>query len=251
MKEIITQQLETIEEEENVRVLFAIESGSRSWGFESTDSDWDVRFVYVRRLEDYLRIDPVRDVIDRMLEPDLDFVGWDLRKALQLLRKSNPSIVEWLQANEFYRFDEELMTAMREIMPTYVDPWTGFRHYMSMASANIRANLMGDEVSLKKYLYVLRPVLAAEFIRRYQEWPRMKFETLVSRTLDDQAVLEALEILLKKKRAGVEVGKGPKDPILHEFIESEMTRLNGVNPSRSKITSAGPLNKLFASQANR
>ena len=64
MKEKIQEQLRRIEEAENIKILLAVESGSRAWGFASPDSDYDVRFVYIRRPEDYLRLDAVRDVIE-------------------------------------------------------------------------------------------------------------------------------------------------------------------------------------------
>ena len=64
MKEKIQEQLRRIEEAENIKILLAVESGSRAWGFASPDSDYDVRFIYIRRLEDYLRLDAIRDVIE-------------------------------------------------------------------------------------------------------------------------------------------------------------------------------------------
>ena len=59
MKEMIQEQLRRIEEAENIKILLAVESGSRAWGFASPDSDYDVRFIYIRRLEDYLRLDTI------------------------------------------------------------------------------------------------------------------------------------------------------------------------------------------------
>lgn len=83
--------LQSIQEQETVRVLYACESGSRAWGFPSRDSDYDVRFIYVRPRDWYLSVDlERRDVIERPISDRLDVSGWDLRKALQLLRKSNP-----------------------------------------------------------------------------------------------------------------------------------------------------------------
>lgn len=66
MRERIIELLHSIEAEHGVKVLYACESGSRAWGFASPDSDYDVRFVYVRPLEDYLSLVPVRDVIEKM-----------------------------------------------------------------------------------------------------------------------------------------------------------------------------------------
>ena len=102
MEKIIVQRLHEIEEREHVRILLAVESGSRAWGFASPDSDYDVRFLYVRTMTDYLRLDPVRDVIEQPINDLLDMNGWDLQKALRLLYKSNPTLFEWLKSPIVY-----------------------------------------------------------------------------------------------------------------------------------------------------
>lgn len=98
-------ELEAIEQRHDVRVLFACESGSRGWGFASPDSDYDVRFLYVHKPEWYLRVEPQRDVIERPIDDVLDVSGWELRKALQLMRRSNPTLFEWLDSPVIYRED--------------------------------------------------------------------------------------------------------------------------------------------------
>lgn len=94
MREKIQEQLRRIEEAENIKILLSVESGSRAWGFASPDSDYDVRFIYIRRLEDYLRLDTNRDVIELPIDDVLDINGWDLQKTLRLLHKSNPTLFE-------------------------------------------------------------------------------------------------------------------------------------------------------------
>src|SRR4030095_590913 len=103
--ESIRHKLADIERAEDVRILFAVESGSRAWGFPSPDSDYDVRFLYVHKADWYLSIDPRRDVIELPIEGEFDINGWDLRKALQLLIKSNPVLLEWLRSPVLYRGD--------------------------------------------------------------------------------------------------------------------------------------------------
>ena len=111
-KQTIVKRLRQIEKEENVRILYACESGSRCWGFASEDSDYDIRFVYVRRMEDYLRVFSQRDVIEMPVDDLWDLNGWDLQKALQLLHKSNSALIEWLQSPgrgmQKRNFDSEL-----------------------------------------------------------------------------------------------------------------------------------------------
>ena len=94
MIDAIQHELSACEHAKGVRVLLAVESGSRCWGFPSENSDWDVRFVYARPKDDYLRLESVRDNIEWRLDDDLDVVGWDISKFLRLLRGSNPTAFE-------------------------------------------------------------------------------------------------------------------------------------------------------------
>lgn len=80
-----------------MRFLIAVESGSRAWGFPSPDSDYDIRFIHIHPRDWYLSLQPGRDVIERPIIDNIDLNGWDLRKALGLLLKSNAVVSEWLE----------------------------------------------------------------------------------------------------------------------------------------------------------
>src|SRR4051794_14574214 len=101
----VSAALLAVEHEKDVRVLYACESGSRAWGFASRDSDYDVPFLYVHERDWYLSVDDRRDVLEYPLRDELDVSGWELRKALRLLRKSNPPLLEWLNSPMVYRDD--------------------------------------------------------------------------------------------------------------------------------------------------
>ncbi|MDX2226561.1 MAG: nucleotidyltransferase domain-containing protein, partial [Verrucomicrobiae bacterium] len=164
MNQSILQQidfhLDQIETTHNVRILHACESGSRAWGFASTDSDWDVRFIYVHPRDFYLSIESHRDVIENPISDDLDISGWDLRKALGLLLKSNPPLLEWISSPIVYRQDPDFLRNFRRLSEDFYSPQRCFRHYLHMAEGNHRHYLLGETIALKKYFYVLRPVLA-------------------------------------------------------------------------------------------
>ena len=103
MNKIIEQKLKEIEEKENVKIILAVESGSRAWGFASPDSDYDVRFIYVRETKEYLKLNEIRDVIEWQLDETLDISGWDIKKALKLLYKTNPTLFEWFSSPIVYK----------------------------------------------------------------------------------------------------------------------------------------------------
>lgn len=220
MKEIIIAKLRELEEKENIRILLAVESGSRAWGFESPDSDYDVRFIYVRRLEDYLKLDEPRDVIELPIEGDLDINGWDLKKALKLLYKSNPTLAEWLTSPEVY-IETEYAERLRELACIYYFKKGALYHYASMAEGNYRENLLGEQVKLKKYFYVLRPVLACRWILDRGVIPPMRFDKLVEAELPDELKSE-VQRLLDLKVNSPEVKMIPRVDMLNGYLKTSI-----------------------------
>ncbi|MEJ1170949.1 nucleotidyltransferase domain-containing protein [Variovorax sp. CCNWLW235] len=225
MRVQIMDALRDIETRHDVTVLFACESGSRGWGFASPDSDYDVRFIYVNRLPWYLTVTPRRDVIEVPISGDLDINGWDLRKALGLMRESNPTLLEWLRSPVVYREDEAAMPRFRALSEAVFSNARGWHHYASMAKKNFREHLQADEVRYKKYLYVLRPLLAARWIRTQPGVPPMRFADLAQKTLDpvrDAALIEEINALLEVKMRAGEAATSPRWSGIHAFIESEL-----------------------------
>lgn len=167
-----------------MRILYACESGSRAWGFQSKDSDYDIRFIYIHPIEWYLSIHKRRDVIEKPMDGLLDFSGWDIRKALNLFQKSNPPLLEWLQSPHVYYERFSLAQKMRKISPALFSPKSCLYHYLHMAEGNFRQYLRGDQVKVKKYFYVLRPLLACRWIERYNSMPPMEFGALLEDLLE-------------------------------------------------------------------
>ena len=157
----IDRRLEVIAADEGVRLILAVESGSRAWGFPSPDSDYDVRFIYVRQLESYLTLKERRDVIERPIVDEIDLSGWDLKKALNLLLKSNAVVSEWLESPVVYRKDEAKVVALKKLADRAMTPIALTHHYLRLAKRQYTRSIEPhSEVELKKYFYVLRPVLA-------------------------------------------------------------------------------------------
>ncbi len=224
----IKAQLADVEAQEGVRVLYACESGSRAWGFPSADSDYDVRFIYAHPVEWYLSIRTRRDVIERPLVNEIDLSGWDLKKALGLLRKSNPPLLEWLQSPIVYQQDDEFLNGIGPLLPVYYSPRNCLHHYLHMARGNIREYLKGERVWVKKYFYVLRPLLACLWIEAGKGVVPMEFATLVESVGIDIDLRHAIDSLLKDKIAGCEMDDGPRVPLFHEFFDHEIPRLESV-----------------------
>lgn len=224
----IALQLDEIESRNRVQIIFAIESGSRAWGFASTNSDWDVRFVYAHTLDWYLKVQPQRDVIELPIKGDLDINGWELRKALRLMQNGNPVFYEWLDSPIVYKQEAALFLRLRELAVRFFNPIASLHHYRSMARSNYREYLQGSQVKTKKYLYVLRPLLACRWLERGLGQVPMLFETLLEKQLPDGPIRAAIDELLILKRGSVELGESPRILILNDFIEQELSHLEGL-----------------------
>ncbi|MBP6642785.1 MAG: nucleotidyltransferase domain-containing protein [Flavobacteriales bacterium] len=243
----IQRALIEAERSHDVKVLLAVESGSRAWGFASPDSDWDVRFIYVHRPEWYLSIDAKRDVIEAMLPMDIDLAGWDLRKALQLFRKSNPPLLEWLRSPLLYTEQYTAAAQLRQFSTDFFRQVSVSYHYLSMGKRNYANYLTGEQVRLKKYLYVLRPLLACDWIANTGTMAPMEFHHLLDAQLPTGPVREAVDRLLRDKMSGGEMGSAPRDPLLHQWIEQRLAHYAENPPTPSVATDADTarLDRLF------
>ncbi|WP_298025003.1 nucleotidyltransferase domain-containing protein [uncultured Dysosmobacter sp.] len=184
METQIREKLQEIERQENCRILLAVESGSRAWGFASPDSDYDVRFIYIRPKESYLKLEHIRDVIELPINDVLDINGWDVQKTLRLLHKSNPTVFEWFSSPIVYK-STPFADSFKPIMQHYFSSKSGLWHYLHMAERNFREYLRTDMVKAKKYFYVLRPVLACRWILEKGTPPPMLFSELMESQLPD------------------------------------------------------------------
>ncbi|SDF22579.1 hypothetical protein SAMN04488542_107105 [Fontibacillus panacisegetis] len=220
----IMEELRRIEREEDVRILYACESGSRAWGFPSKDSDYDVRFIYIRPLEWYLSIFEKRDVIERPISDMLDVNGWDLKKALNLFRKSNPPLLEWLQSPIRYMENYSVAEQIRSISPYTFSPKSCMYHYLHMARGNYRDYLQGDQVKIKKYFYVLRPILACEWIEKFNTMPPIEFHALIDSLVPEGSELkQVIQNLLSRKIAGEELDYEAKINPINDFLEERIS----------------------------
>ncbi len=180
MKNRILLELQRIEREFSVRVLFAVESGSRAWGFASPDSDYDVRFIYCHPKDWYLSVFENRDVIEQMLPDALDVSGWDLRKALRLFPKCNLALNEWFGSPIVYSEIPEFRAQIAPLVPQYFNPIAGMHHYRRMAESSLTDNLVDNRIRIKKLFYVLRPLLACRWIEKTDTQPPTEFGKLVA-----------------------------------------------------------------------
>lgn len=224
MRTEIIQGLWTLAQEEQVTTMLAVESGSRAWGVQSPDSDYDVRFIYRHKPEWYMDLHEQRDVIEHMTSDGvLDFAGWDLRKALRLAYKSNPSLLEWLSADTVYSVSKEIV-GLREIMKTFSARALMY-HYVGLAYRQRNQYwLENRHVKLKKYFYALRPLMAVQFMHDHgYAIPPLRFNTLRAASSFSSEIDAELDDLLARKAATMETGAG-RYPALDIYIDDMIAR---------------------------
>jgi len=223
IRKTILSELSQIEADHEVRLLFAVESGSRAWGFPSPDSDYDVRFVYAHRRDWYLSLTPGRDVIELPISGDLDINGWDIRKALNLLLKPNPVLLEWLSSPVRYVWDDPTCAALAELAQAVSHGTACRHHYLNLGSEQYRRHIgEADAVNYKKYFYCLRPALALRWLRMLPErTPPMNLQALLAEVALGPSVTARITDLLELKAKAKETGEGPRIPEIDALIEAE------------------------------
>ena len=241
MQQVILSHLKEVEQQNDVKVLFAVESGSRAWGFHSAESDWDVRFVYVHNLDWYLKVNEGHDVIEHMYDDDVDLVGWDLRKTLRLFQKSNPSLLEWLHSPIIYRADEAFLSRMRGLEPTYFNPIKVMYHYGSIYIKHDKRYLQNAAYPLKRFLYYLRGILACRWVEERQSMPPVLFNDLVNGTVKEEAIRQHIQELLALKKASKENDLKEVDSDLVEYArhwaDYYSERIGTYRPEHEKTSS--------------
>ncbi|MCM1287820.1 MAG: nucleotidyltransferase domain-containing protein [Clostridium sp.] len=225
----INEKLTEIEKKENVKVLYAVESGSRAWGVESPDSDYDVRFVYVREKKDYLRLCEKRDVIEWQLDEVLDINGWDLKKTLVQFHKGNATLFEWANSPIVYK-TTDAWKKIYQCGKGYFSEKSALYHYYGTANSTYKQYLQEDYVKYKKYIYALRPILACKYIEENHSVPPVRFEELLKQKLRFE-LSDAIKEMLKIKAQSDEKALNPKIPIIHNYIEDEITRYGTLSKS--------------------
>ena len=238
MRAWIAAKLDAAAAEEGVRILYAAESGSRAWGFASPDSDYDVRFIYAHAHDWYVSLWEGRDVIEEGVDERLvDLAGWDIRKALRLLFKSNPVLYEWLVSPIVYT-DGPLRTELKALFEGHASPRALAHHYWSIARGQWRSEIAGKgKVKLKKYFYLVRPLLSLAWVAERRRPPPMAIGDLLEESAIPPAPRQAVEALLAEKRTTPELGMRSPIAEIDTWVAGELERLH---PDRLALPGGSP-----------
>lgn len=248
----IDARLASVERNESVRLLLAVESGSRAWGFPSPDSDYDVRFIYVRPRDWYLALEPGRDVIERPITDDIDLNGWDIRKTLGLLLNSNAIVSEWLSSPIRYRPDDPATARLVDLVRQTFNPRGVAFHYANLGRNAAERWLGGDEdVPVKRYFYALRPALAIRSLRlQPTKLPPMNLQDLVVASELPKILVDTILELVEAKSRTRELGNARRAPELDDLICDELSRASELPERLPSVDDRAAADQLFLDLAN-
>lgn len=195
MMHAIQKYLAQVQADKQIEILFACEAGSRAWGFPSPNSDYDIRFIYKHPVNWYLQLQEPKDSIEMMLDDNhIDLSGWDLRKALRLLQKSNPPLLEQIQSPIIYLKNESFLAGIKALAQSSYSKIATLHHYLSMAKKMYEEIQGKNSVKLKKLFYALRAAMACLWVLEREEPP----PTLLLSMLETLSLDEALKLKIQR-----------------------------------------------------
>ena len=224
IKSAIIQKLIETKERHHVKIPLAVESGSRGWGFASPDSDYDCRFVYVHEMDWYLSVFDKPDVIEYAAGQVFDINGWDLKKFIAHIVKSNAVMLEWLSSNEVYLNDTSITSLLVKLGKEFFNPITVNHHYLSMAVKKYAEINSSEKSKLKHYFYVLRPLANISYIEKYGKMPYMEYYRTIGEIDLDENVKEEISRISKVKETSDEGYTMARNETLLRYFADEIKR---------------------------
>ena len=244
----ITGHLADLSKQYECRILFACESGSRAWGLPSPDSDFDVRFIFVHPKRRYLSIEDHRDTIETVFPDDIDIAGRELRKALRVFSTCNMSLNEQIRSPIVYEAQSGFLERLRSLIPTYFDKRRALFHYVKISEQAISQGLDGLSIGVNRFFYVLRPLLACEWIEANDSMPPTEFQRLLEADILTLNLTNEVIDIVHRKAASMhnDPVKLSKD-LLYWITESLKQYQDAVRhlSAAAKPVSLEPLNQLF------
>lgn len=240
MKQIITQQLAEIERKNDFKILYACETGSRAWGFPSPDSDYDVRFIYVQDLDWHLSLKSQKDSFEKPIDDELDITGWEFKKVLGLMWKSNASLLERIQSPIIYRADQEFLRQINALSHDYFSPVAVMHHYLSMSKKCLSEYGDGAEIRLKKYFYTIRTAICGAWVREKGAIPPIEMHKMFE--IIPVKVKEKIEQLIAIKAGKNEDYWHPREPMIDDFLDEVISKNDAI--AHSLPAAQGSIEKL-------
>lgn len=241
MKTKILKYLKQLEQENDIKILLACETGSRAWGFPSPDSDYDIRLIYVHKKDWYLSLNEKKDTIDCMFENnDIDISGWDLRKSLRLLQKSNAALLERIQSPILYQVTNDFIIEINELSKTQYSKIATMHHYLSMSKKFLADLKENKDYKLKKFFYALRSATACKWILEKEENPPIEFlkmiDGLAIETNLIKRILELIELKSTISESYLHKGEIELFKYIEDCIEKASEQKNVLPSSSGKMS---------------
>jgi predicted nucleotidyltransferase len=228
--DIITQsiigKLAEIETSNEVRIPLAVESGSRGWGFAAANADYDCRFIYVHKRDRYLSVSDMDEFIDFELNETFDIKGYDLKRVMRYIMKSQATINEWLSSNVVYICNGPIVQRLRDLAAEFFNPIPVSHHYLNLARKMFIEITSSDNAKIKKYFYILRPIANLNYIYRFRKMPDMEYDRTLAKISPPPDILTAINALKEQKMIMLEHDRIPAHGLLTDYFKAEIERFD-------------------------
>ncbi|MCM3160125.1 nucleotidyltransferase domain-containing protein [Metabacillus litoralis] len=244
MNKKILETLKKIEKEQNITILYACESGSRAWNMNTSFSDFDVRFIYKREMNWYLQLIEGKNTFEYSTKDNEEYVGWDIKKALQLLLKSNPTLLEWIYSPIIYHNHPSFRKEIRKLSKLSFSPVSVLHHYLSMAKRNHHSLFETNKSKTKLYLNVIKPIACCMWIVNHHEFPEIGKEWIFEECSKDRSVRTEINRLIDCKKNDQH---DFHSEILDDYIHSSLESLDQVKKEFQTLKTIlhDPFNEFF------
>ncbi len=235
MKKRIVEELRILEKEKGIKILMAVETGSRAWGFPSPDSDYDVRFIYQFPKNEYLKMRNLPEEIHQMCDNrNLDFTGWELRKSFQLLWKSNASLLERINSPIVYINEENFKEELELFAKDYFLPQVGLYHYKGLGYKYFQKIKDEETYKLKDFFYALRAALACKWIMETKQSVPVYMPEMFSIMKSNLGFENEVVSLIDLKSNMPETYRHNRNDSILNFIDSVLKEADVVEKLQSK-----------------
>jgi uncharacterized protein len=230
-----------------IEVLYACESGSRAWGFESMDSDFDVRFIYAQPQEKYLSVFDFKDTMSFPIDDLLDLDGWDLKKSLRLFSGNNMSVFEWVNSPIVYHERQDFRQELKPLEDLVFSPTKAVGHYLGTAKSTWNKHLTKKDFNIKKLFYALRPLLACRWILKYQKMAPVRFQDMLIDDLVAPSIKARILQLIDEKKNLTEKDSSTAYEDLRQYVQSEIDLINQLKLDKPSAIDQSKIDNLFRS----
>ncbi|AQS84695.1 MAG: nucleotidyltransferase domain-containing protein [Acetobacter aceti] len=226
IQDIVEKALEEIETSLDARIILAMDAGLRGQGMESADSPYRIMFVYVHRLDWYLKLSPGPATVELPASDDFSLTGWDIRHLVETMKQSNATQTTWLNSAAIYRSDQDLLRRLALLQRRVWQPAPALAAEIETATSELGKWSFGHTLTTEEFLTPMYATLSARAIAE-DDGPSPEDIRVLYEGLAEDVTSEMDFILSEKAKKGAH-SDAPSCFRSQLFMNAELPRLRTV-----------------------